>query len=186
MSEHDGKAEAEAAKDGAEPSAGTPDKEPVRRSNTCLHLPPSAHGADRRQNKLSNTDALSQDTFEDTVETASVRSLTKRTVSLAKPPQDKADAEAELEVQALKATNPELKGEDYDRGKEKQEKLTLANRFSQISTVSLDNVNINDESVVQPKGPRPFPHTQNLYHSNIVYNLQKGRVQSTRSRKHCR
>ncbi|EGR50929.1 GTPase-activating protein, partial [Trichoderma reesei QM6a] len=104
------------------------------------------------------------DAFEDAVDAASVRSLTKRSVSATRPQppppeQDatKSDAESDKEEEAEEAKS--------DKGEEKPEppsrgSTPLSHRISNISNTSnLDVVNLDDDAAPQPQGT-PLSHHQ--------------------------
>ncbi|KAL6858403.1 RabGAP/TBC [Trichoderma novae-zelandiae] len=113
-----------------------------------------------RRPSLTDSD-VDTDAFEDAVDAASVRSLTKRSVSATKPQppspeQDatKSDAESDSEEEAEEAEDAssvksEEKPEPPSRGS-----TPLSHRISNISNTSnLDVVNLDDDAAPQPQEP---------------------------------
>lgn len=106
--------------------------------------------------------ATEQDAFEDAVDAASVRSLTKRSVSATRlqpsPPVEdaaKSDAESDKEQEAeeAKSVKSEEKPEPPSRGS-----TPLSHRISNISNTSnLDVVNLDDDAAPQAQGT-PLSH----------------------------
>ncbi|PTB64396.1 RabGAP/TBC [Trichoderma citrinoviride] len=114
-----------------------------------------------RRPSLTDSDVdttTEQDTFEDAVDAASVRSLTKRSVSATRPQppppeQDatKSDAESDGEEEAedAKSVKSEEKPEPPSRGS-----TPLSHRISNISNTSnLDVVNLDDDAAPQSQEP---------------------------------
>lgn len=114
--------------------------------------------------------AADTETFEDAVDTGSVRSLTKRSVSANKsePPDNGSEVESHEDSDS-KDTKPsesapiddvkEASGTPVDENEDEEDKTTrrdsspVSKRFS--STSNLDNVNLEDEV---PPAPEGSPH----------------------------
>lgn len=107
--------------------------------------------------------ATEQDSFEDAVDAVSVRSLTKRTVSVTKPPppNDIHTIDLEIDQEADGKTEKEdTTSMDSDYKPEPQRESTpLSHRIS--STSNLDNVSLDDDTPQSPgKAPCPVPNYQ--------------------------
>ncbi|ETS05688.1 RabGAP/TBC [Trichoderma reesei RUT C-30] len=140
-----------------------------------------------RRPSLTDSDAettTEQDAFEDAVDAASVRSLTKRSVSATRPQppppeQDatKSDAESDKEEEAEEAKS--------DKGEEKPEppsrgSTPLSHRISNISNTSnLDVVNLDDDAAPQPQEPTSPSEKDQLSRTTSLINSAAAAVPSS-------
>lgn len=95
---------------------------------------------------MLTTVTMEQETFEDAQDTASVRSLTRRTPSVTKRPQEQDNTESDEEHQKLsKASTQEDKSEGEKENGRKSSAFST-HRISQTSNGDLDNVNLDDDA----------------------------------------
>ncbi|KAK1240737.1 hypothetical protein MKX07_006170 [Trichoderma sp. CBMAI-0711] len=140
-----------------------------------------------RRPSLTDSDVdttTEQDAFEDAVDAASVRSLTKRSVSATRPqpppPEEdatKSDAESDKEEEAEEAKS--------DKGEEKPEppsrgSTPLSHRISNISNTSnLDVVNLDDDAAPQPQEPTSPSEKDQLSRTTSLINSAAAAVPSS-------
>ncbi|KAI9158350.1 GTPase-activating protein GYP5 [Paramyrothecium foliicola] len=110
--------------------------------------------------------------FEDAVEVASVRSLTKRSVSVSKPPtaeepQGPADDHSTYSREAESAKDKEAVPQDSQRGSS-----PVSNRIS--NTSDLDNVNLDDDA-----GPQPGDRKSSIQQEQLSKTVSRGSISST-------
>ncbi|KAH0499101.1 hypothetical protein TgHK011_006317 [Trichoderma gracile] len=140
-----------------------------------------------RRPSLTDSDvdtATEQDAFEDAVDAASVRSLTKRSVSATRPqpppPEEdatKTDAESDKEEDAeeAKSVKSEEKPEPPSRGS-----TPLSHRISNISNTSnLDVVNLDDDAAPQSQEPASPSEKDQLSRTTSLINSAAAAVPSS-------
>ncbi|KAK3371317.1 GTPase-activating protein GYP5 [Lasiosphaeria ovina] len=127
-------------------------------------LSPDAQEQRRPSSTASDKQSpLSQDTFEDAVDTGSLRSLTKRQLSIQRrlaeePVGSDIDDEGSQSPPAAQSPSTDDKPDTDEQALEKSPLRPL----SPASIVSLDNVNLDDDSAVVPpigSPPQPLLHT---------------------------
>ncbi|KAK1761415.1 RabGAP/TBC [Echria macrotheca] len=131
MSAHDDAVAPEAH--AQKPSPDASDKETVRGLPVSVLVTP-------QHRELLMADTVVQDTFEDAVDTASVRSLTRRKSS-ANRPQSEGPANSDVEPDT---PPPVVVEADQDAGTHTPENKKT-HRISHTSVASLDNVNLDDD-----------------------------------------
>lgn len=92
------------------------------------------------------TVTMEQETFEDAQDTASVRSLTRRTPSVSKHAQEQNDAELEEEYQKLSKEPTQEDQTDGEKENDRKSSAFSTHRISQNSNGDLDNVNLDDDA----------------------------------------
>ncbi|PHH66428.1 hypothetical protein CDD81_7483 [Ophiocordyceps australis] len=100
------------------------------------------------------TVAAEHDTFEDALDNASVRSLTKRTVSASKSTSPVADSD-DIAERASTPSGKDDVAESVDLGAKRKSRRTSSPLSARISNSSnLDNVNLDDDSSTKPREPQ--------------------------------
>ncbi|ODA80975.1 hypothetical protein RJ55_03935 [Drechmeria coniospora] len=112
------------------------------------HTDQSHDQDDTRPSSLSDSDpdtGAENDSFEDAVDAASVRSLTKRSVSVTKPPlpKDEPEADKEGETRSREVESP-TSDEAASNPQSGRESSPISNRIS--NDLNLDNVELDDEA----------------------------------------
>lgn len=112
-------------------------------------LPRGARLRCRRMLTKTPAQSVENDSFEDAVDAASVRSLTKRSVSATKTPLPDDDPNMEAETLSTEVESP---GSDMTKSKPHSSGASspISSRISNAS--NLDNVELNDEAPAKAKG----------------------------------
>ncbi len=105
---------------------------------------------------LLTTMAASQDTFEDAVDTGSIRSLTNRKTSLARHATRESQGPESDADEAIPSNAEEQTPNDDDESAPEPEKKSL-HRLSKTSVAELDNVNLDDDTTAADKGKLNTP-----------------------------
>ncbi|EON99318.1 putative gtpase activating protein [Phaeoacremonium minimum UCRPA7] len=95
---------------------------------------------------MLTTITMEQETFEDAQDTASVRSLTRRTPSVTKRAQERDSAELDEEHQKLSKESTKEEKSDGEKENDRKSSALSAHRISQNSNGDLDNVNLDDDA----------------------------------------